>query len=1841
MQRVARLVVGLGVCLWIIGLPVLVSADELTVYAYRDSSVRGEPKGLWAVIIRFNNPVFPSNLTEATKVRAGQVEEKYELRTLDDQAVATAPSREFRLVPAKTSDTPESVEVKISKGLTDAAGRRLLAKDFTYTFISMENIVVTNVTTFYRSPSEKGLKLTLSGRVSQKDVANAMQITPTVSGLAVYADGYLGWRVTGDFELDRDYVLKIEPLRVDGGRAILVAKEVPFKGPGLRGDIGVRTERSVVELRGRQLLPLTLSNVTKIRCKLTRIPPYLVPEVPGVLKDIIITQDSAESRAKKVSSFAEPQWKEKVASFGELERTGKVKSVFAGEFSEDSDVFFAPEAQGKVRAYSLPLTFRKNPDRGGMYIAAFTDADGKTAKEAAKLLQITDLAVSYKISAGSLLIWVTHLYTGQPVQGAEILLAGSDGDRFFAGKTNDSGILMVKEGQALPALVGLKDQAGPTNRPLELAKLKWAIAATDKDACAVELDSMRLKPFAVAQTKSLADRPEASRGYVFTERGVYKPGETVHFKFVARSYKDHKVVSPKGQKVKVEIVSPRDDVVYTKELTLGDFGSCSDSLQTKSFFPVGTYTIRIPSYRHEKGKQKPTSRRSTRYGEDYEEDEGVDRQNDKAAKDAGAVSTTFMVQEFKRLRHYATVSLKKEERPDPSFIGVKRQEELLNVEVKGLYYVGGPVKHGRVRWKATLVPVTNKVEGLSGYFFGNEDDATRFLESGESILDGEGKLNLNIPLDARLLTGIYGVTVSATVLDIDGEPATEVETYNPRPRFLIGIANHPWQVQTGFATPLKVVMVDSAGKKIPSGNLQASVMQKKGFYTQKRDDEGNFNYLWEDAWMKTVTSQVPVVNGEGVFNLELNDSGDYLVAFTYEDKDSRYTSQTLFKVGWDQYDNWFRSRTRAEKDIRTDNEILLSVAKNEYRVGEQVKVQFHTPRPVRKCLVTLERGEILDYRVVDVKGTDGSYEFAPKEGWQPNLFVSVMAPAGREGFPVYASQTDTDIPMVYFGYVDVSVRSDTQKLVLEIEPGVSDLKGRPGEKKTLSFRVIDPQGKGVSAEMAVCVVDEAVLALTRFQTPDLATLTRFNLPLGVFSGDLRLALVSQDLFRMFSTRPLTGGGLGMGEVNPSLRKDFRPVAYFNPALITDESGKATIQFQLPDTTTAYRVYAVVCDRGSGFVSGQRNMVVTKEFFIEPSLPRFFIPGDRFMFPIVLQNKTGDAGEAALKATSSKNLKIDLPDAMAKLQPWSSAVLKGKAEIAGGADKGVLTFSGVFGVKPNQFDDAIELTVPVHSRYLPIHRTVLGDFTSTTEIALKFPNVLKTISSADRDPGDFKAVLALSTTNWTKIAPGLRYLLAYPYGCVEQTSSGIIPLAGIRGLVKAGAVPGISSDQVDKFLRRGVDRLLSMQQAGGGFSYWPGQLNASWWGTMYATFALSAAHQAGYDVPQDRMNLAMKFLRENLFEEKAIDEYHSAKWAKEFAVFNLAVGKKLTKQELETFFKDYNSLNEQNKALLLIAAKKIGYLPDIKLAEMVNKLNPKIDPSRTSYMDSSYREVAICLMAATEIGHAAQKADSWAGYLLRGLKPDGKWYSTADTGWCLLALSKYYALSKPGKAKTVHLTIDYGADKPAEAVVSDASAFVELDGRKLVDGERIKIHSDSKDMLINYSLSLTYPDMATDPSELSQGFTLHKTMENLNGKEEFRLGDVIRVTLNIDIPPASRSRYYDTYEYLALEDPVPAGIVPINSELKTEGVESEKSEEESRRGNGWGMDFTPNYSEFRDDGVRVFKNRAWSGQYRYSYLARVVAEGDFWMRGSRISLMYSPEVFGRTLGKRVTILPAQK
>lgn len=1770
-------------------------AEDLTVYAFRDFSHRSETPGSWATRLNFNNPVFLTNLNQSVAISVDGKKIEYEMSPVGEKNRGQS-SQAFVITPKKIDPTPVTVTIKINKGLTDVLGGKILQKPFVYEFQSVEQLSVQGLETYFRSGKDKGLNLLLSGSALDKDILKAIKITPGVSDLRIRRNDEGKFEVSGDFVKDENYRINILPITTNNGTAIFEANEYEFKGPGLSYEIGFQTDYSIVELRSRQYLPLKLSGVSKVRCEIKKVPAILIHEIN---RDV---SSDPESFSKDWKS-----WESKIQDFRD-EAAGN-KYLFSSSVQEDAEIFFAPDAVDKSVIFSAPLSFRQSPQKGGAWLVKFSSPDQSEVSPAIRLIQITDLAISYKLSDKSLLAWVTSLHSGDFVAGVNLGIVTKDGRVLDIGKSDENGLILVKAGQAFGSYIPDSEKTSSTETtPLALENLSWLIAAKEDDYCAIEIDSFRIKPGPVTGSEK-TDRIDGARtGYIFTDRGIYRPGEEVNFKFISRIFKDNKVEAPANAQIKTQITGPRGDIYYSREQKLNQFGSCYDTLKLETFWPVGNYNIKS-----------------------IFTDKGTDQKG---------FTRSFSVQEYKESRHFVSLTFSRAEKPMPEYVGMKAEEEFLITEITGSYFSGGPVRHGKVRWKAELAPVTNSIAGYDSYFFGNQDDKTLFLESGESVLDQHGKLSLSIPLDTRLLTGIYGVRLSATVVDIDGQPATEVKFFNPTPRFLIGLGSHPTQVQVGYSNPLRFVLIDSEGKKVPKALVEMSILQKRYFSMKKRDNQGNINDTWEEGWIKTFSTKQTIMEGEGSFQTEFVDPGDYLVSITFHDTTGKYTSQTLFKVGWEDYDQWVRGQKEESKGPNAN--VLIALNQKDYIPGSTIEATFHTPREVKRCLMTLERSDILDYQVVDVNGQDGGAKFLIQNGYQPNVFVSLLAPAGRSDLPVYTSQTDSDIPAVFSGYANAAVKTDLKRLRLEIAKDKSVLTAKPGEKLTLDLAVLDQSGTSVISEIAVCVVNEAVLAMTDFSIPDLSSLVGFNLPLSVRTGDLRLGLVSQDLFKTLSTRPVTGGGVGKALMGSTFRKDFRPVAYFNPAVITNEKGKASITFTTPDSLTAYRIFAVATDKSSGFVSADRSMVVTKDFYVEPALPRFLCPGDNAILPISTFNNTSVKGAVLLKLNASENLAVKPPAEFKFDSPsHSTGVVYVDTRLGEQSDKATLEVTATFNGGGKQLSDAVQKTIPTRGLYTAVTHASQGTFAKTSEISVNFPGYVQDMVARKVDSHNLRASFTLSLNDWSRITPSLKYLMQYPYGCIEQISSSVIPLVGLRNLIVSGQISDFSTNDVDDFLKSGVDKILGSQQLTGSFSYWPGQLNTTLWASTFATFALIKAKNAGMKVPESNLNLASKFLKDSVFKKNSGEVKHRYEADRYWAILALAETAAITAQDIQPFFSNYEKLSEESKALLLLASNKIHYLSSAREKELAKKLAPRDDASGGDSLKSPWSELAACLMATLEIEGHSKKADEMAGKLLRGLKPDGRWISTADTGWCLLAISNYFKQrTTSAKQNTaVNIVLDCGEKEPRKLILKETSLTVQLDPLSLIKTKKLIIKTDSP-QFVNYSFSLTYPDDPTDRAKSAKGLTLNKKIENLNGKEDIKVGDIVRISLDIGFENSGNKRGRESLEFLALEDFTPAGFTPINSELKTEGLEGEVLTNDNSNKNGV-YPFYPSYVEIRDDGVRVFKNELYGGSYRFSYLARAVTAGKFWIRGSRISAMYDPDISASIPGGKIEILQSSR
>lgn len=1590
--------------------------------------------------------------------------------------------------------------------------------------------------------------------------------------------------INGLFKPGEQYTFSIPDGFVCSGNAYKPTI-VTYKVPDLDEHVSFQGEGTLVERDSRQMIHLKLVNVDELKMRITSIPPIMVP----------LSHAHSKYHTGAVSEIHETvakSLKEKYARVLPALRTKTDYKEFLGPSADEVSTFL-PNIERNVEAsYSLPFPSIKQKGVASLMLASFNDA-------MPKMLRVTDLAISYKIASGSMLIWVTSLGNGHPVQGVRIVgfINGYD-KATYLGKTDKDGLLAIEHNMKLGSVSIMN---GSTADYLFYAiEVDYLVATLEDDATYMKVeDRGNLNTSWLTSLTGKAKKERLMNGHIFTERGIYRPGEPVHFKGTLREYVGGDVLPPKGVVPNVIITDAKNQKVYEATHELSEFGTFSGTFNTRSFHPLGNYTIKVI------------------FGSD----------------EASTTSRTFQVQEFRPPRHFARVDFKPVTRKDKLVVNRDIDLNILDCEISGGYYAGGPVKDGKVRWKAYYKGSKFSPKGYEDYSFGNYlPSREELLESGESVLDDEGRLKVAIPIGKEVMAGTYGIEVMATVLDFDGRAASETSVYQSKPEYFVGLSSHPEDVRIGEKQLLRAIVVDLNGSKITQGDIEVEIQRSREIYTRKRADNGDAYWTYDTVFMKEFGAPMRINDGEAILDFDLQNYGEYIVKFIYRDGSGRaYSSSTKYKAEYDHSSHG--SQTRSEGFER----LTLIVDKSRYSAGDAVRVKVLAPRTPSDMLVTVERGRVIEKRVMKFNPADPYLEFKLGPEHAPNVYISVLAIAPREDFPTYTSEFDSTPPAFMLGVLNVEVTNSAESLKVEIDPAQRMLKSEPGGKVKLKLALKDSTGKTVRGEMAVAVVDESVLQMTGFSTPKLEGLLSFNSPLGVFTGDIRMDLLSQTPFKYLTNNPLTGGD-GMEKrpeaVTSKVRKDFSPVAFFNPAVRTGANGMAEVEFIVPDTMTTYRVYAVACDAGSGFGSSQRDLLVVKDFYIEPGLPRFFTAGDKFRFNVNAFNKTDAPGTSRFEVGHDSIVELKAQGESFALKAMDNTLMpvEGRAIKPGTSQ---MSFTGRF--RPG-LDDRVEMKVPVNSGMLLWNDLLMGAASGMTTINYKFPADTKALKLDSIGPEEFKVELSITGSPFMQMSEGLKYLLKYPYGCVEQTSSGVLPLAALRGLIEKGLVPGIEINETTKFIDSGVRRLLTMQTGTGGFGYWPGDMMPHRWGTIYAMTALSKARLSGVDVPKENMNKAFEYLRNNLKNPSEGDMDFKA-----FGYYILALNGELDESTFTGAFANPALYSREGAMMVLLASKISGITHGRDLAQDAkNVLASSIDENRSYSFYARYRETAIALMTASSILPDSEEAGRQATKLMGSVNKEGIWTSTSDTGWSLMAMGQHFGNINFGSKM---LTISYmQAGWPWTTVAIDPMRITTfpIEAGSFKSNPSIAITTPAGAGVM-YKLAVKFPRLDMAQSGYSNGFGVTKKYQNMSGSGPIKVGDIVKVTLKVDVKDWR-------YHYIVLDDPLPAGMVAINTAIKTEEympadsrIRSDDSESEGEVEGDIDYDwydywseldhetgeyrFTPNFFEMRDDRVLVFKNRIWSGKYTYTYYARAICEGSFVVPSTKVQLMYEPDIVG--------------
>ena len=1609
--------------------------------------------------------------------------------------------------------------------------------------------------------NRRTVELKFSQPTPKKILRSQLRFLPGVglnwSKTKVFDDGRVVFH--GNFQYGQSYVVSLpEGLMVKGKayRRDKVRVTMPDSPPRVE----FIDQGAVIELHSRQFLHARLINADRFRAELTSLPPLLLPlglaaEKDGPKAEFEETLTKAEAEARAALPAGSPL------------------TAFLGAAASAGRTFFVQGRKNEALAHTFPLTFRQAKEKGAIELVRLSLADGAGAR---RLIRVTDLGLTYKLWPDGLLVWVTSLKRAEPCFGLEAAAFTKSGEVFSLGRTDDQGLLRFNGGELTGLSIKEAGKFHPVNRRVEPGEITCLAVVGRDDASFIKLRGQSaFRPVGVAWAGDPAKAKELVRGQAFTERGVYRPGEKVYFKGTARRYDRGRVVSPAKRQARFTVTDSRGEKILDRTIPLSRFGSAGGEFKLPGHAPMGLYTL---DFFYGPGK------------------------ND-------TVSRTFQVHEFTPPRHFSRIDFQRISRTDDSIVGTERDLELIRIGVEGRYYAGGPVKGGKVRWKIYRSGTDFKLDGFKDYTFGSPGpDLNSLIESGESVLDDRGRLIVEFPLDKEVVSGQAGLTVVAAVIDVDGKAASTSKQYQSRPKMFVGISRHAKEAKAGEGQRLQVVVTDPLGKKVYHGKILAEVLQESGAYVRKRNAEGNVYWDYQSFWRTAFSSEIDIANGQADFKFDFGYGGSYRLAFTYRTDDGKeYASATAYDVTGDVYWQAYSERKQAYESLG------LYPDKEAYRPGDKARVSAALHKPAAYLLVTLERDRLLKSWVVKTSGGQRqTVETILGEDCTPNAYLSVLALSPRGRFPLHVGRYDDQAPGFLFGAVNLPVRARTGHLKAAIAPDQAELKAQPGQTVQLKLTVEDNDGAPAQAELAVAVVDESVLALTGFKTPTLDDLNRFTVPLSVLSGELRRMLLHQTRFQPAVNEPLTGGGGGAGGMEMEIRSDFNPTAYFNPSVLTGADGTAEVSFKLPDTMTTYRVYAVVCDEGPRYASVDRPLLAVKPFYVEPGLPRFFVKGDKFSFPVLAFNKTDASGQATLTVDGGAGLALTGPSGPIELAAMDSqtATVAGRAAKAGPA-------KAIVSGKMNGLTDAVALELPVLSGLISKIETRFGRFTGRSEIDL---SGLGLSGLSAELANEVTATVTLASSPLVRAVPALEYLIDYPYGCVEQTASRVIALAALSKLIKAGALPGLDAAKAEEYLAAGINRLISMELDDGSFSYWPGRHRSHALGSVYASLALLLAKESGQALPEKRIKKAMDYLAWKVKQGRRSGLF------KAMAAYALALGGRLDNAEFIEAGRGYDDLSDQAKLFLLLAADKWGKGPKPEMVVEARKLlagaGPQADPD--DGFRAMYRLPAAALLAGVALLPGDPAVDKAALALMGGLGSAGRWSSTSDTSWSLYALSRYYAKAKfSDRAVAVGLT-QPGRSEQKVVVEPGQARTVSLDPAALLKSPKIGLAVDSPDELV-YLVRIKRPDPAASTKGAEAGFKVKRTVTNLTGGKTITVGDIVEVTVELETKQENAT-------HVMVDDPLPAGLMAVNSAFNTEetpptgGRAADEAEAWYWSPDGY-YRFSPNYFEIREQRVLAYRARIWPGKYRFSYYARAVCAGEFTAPPTKVEMMYRPEVNG--------------
>lgn len=1302
---------------------------------------------------------------------------------------------------------------------------------------------------------------------------------------------------------------------------------------------------------------------------------------------------------------------------------------------------------------------------------------------ARELVLVTDTGIVLKTGGGKAVAFFANALTGAPLAGARVKVWES-----------------YYESQAGSWLWRTTERTTEQDGTVSVALAKDQYSSTVFVAAALGERQAMTQGYRSGYNQAI----DQWRMYVSTDRPAYRPGEQANWKLVARTYTNDVYSTPANQTISYEITDPRGSKVADGKATLNGFGSAWGSLDLTEAMPLGEYRIRF----HDDAR--------SRYIGD---------------------AVMFRIEEYKLPEFKVSVQTPEENGVRKAF----RVGEKVDVVVQAEYYFGGPVANATVEVQVSQLPYYRYWwrEREFPWFYDEQPDQSSWYGSGQVVkreilkTDAEGKAKLTFDTPRQAYQD-FQYRIEARVTDASRREIVANETVRvTRQRYFVNLQPDRYLVRPGDATrteiraldandqPIQVegrieitreywreVWLDPKGRKVGGAELDA-LKAKGAFPPTNADGTTSWRLASQGYERSQILSQQVRTGADGTFELPFTPDKDGYYRISWKSRDAKgpaIAAETTI---------WAATNRTTELGYRSGG-LQIIVDKDTVRAGETARAMLVTPLPDSYVLFAVEAESIISYSVVHVTGTAKLVELPVDESYVPNVYLSA---AMLSNLQFHLDTKQVVVPPVR-NFLTIDVKADRDLY-------------QPQDEGTLTVTTTDVDGKPVSAEVGLGLVDDSVYYIQQDYAGD---------PRQVFFGQKRGQYVQTQCSlqqKSFAARktpviqnvggkdreddgsyderarnevavdqaassqykataktegqvgglaaapgPATSGERfadsgrdsslkedkkrqtgqeqvpGEGEAAVQVRSDFRSTVLWQPSVVTDDRGLATVKVKFPDSLTSWRATARATSAGNQFGIATTTTRTRQPLTVRLQAPRFFVVGDKTTISAVINNNT-DKPLAVSTALKAEGVAVEGVLVKGRVTGADSAPVTiaagGEARVdwqVGAQQPGDVKLS-VEG-RGGGYADAMERTYTVYEhgveKFLSVSGKARGDETIVTVALPK-----------ERKQGTTTLDVQISPSLAVTMLDALPYLIDYPYGCTEQTMSRFLPATIVaKTLADLGLKPedvetrifgGIEPSTADathprgkktlgelaKMQKAGLQRLYDFQHGDGGWGWWK-QGDSDHYMTAYVVWGLALARQSGVKVNEGVLANGAQYLALELVEEE--DAYDMQSWM----LHALSTYKKIEKDSpseperkaFENVYSHRDRLNAYARALLAISAKNYGFNEQASVLVRNLENGVKIDRSPDAsvvvkgsgsnrpetlgtahwgedriswrWSDGAIESTSFALAALMAVDPTNELIEPTMNWLVKNRR-GAQWSNTRDTAYALLALTDYLNKSK--------------------------------------------------------------------------------------------------------------------------------------------------------------------------------------------------------------------------------------